>query len=136
LGEPGIVFYDGTCGFCDWSVQWLLHHDPAGQFVFAPLQGETARRHGLQDLTHDPASVVLVRPDAPEGRQRLDRSDAVLAILAKLGQPWRALSWLKILPRVLRNPFYELFARYRYKVAGKIDACRIPAEHERARFLP
>ena len=134
MSEPGIVFYDGTCGFCDWSVQWLLRHDSAGAFVFAPLQGSTAERYGVSPEGHDPTSVVLVLPGpAPT---RLERSDAVLTILARLGQPWRALSVARLVPRFLRDPFYRLFARYRYVVAGKIDACRIPAPQDRGRFLP
>jgi predicted DCC family thiol-disulfide oxidoreductase YuxK len=132
--EPGIVFYDGTCGFCDWSVQWLLRHDDKGAFVFAPLQGTTAERYGVSPEGHDPTSVVLVVPGVEP--TRLERSDAVLAILAKLGQPWRTLSWSRVIPRFVRDPFYRLFARYRYLVAGKIDACRIPADGDRARFLP
>jgi predicted DCC family thiol-disulfide oxidoreductase YuxK len=134
LSEPGIVFYDGTCGFCDWSVQWLLRHDRTGAFVFAPLQGSTAERYGVSPDGHDPTSVVLVLRGATP--TRLERSDAVLAMLARLGQPWRALSAARLVPRFLRDPFYRLFARYRYVVAGKIDACRIPAPEDRARFLP
>ena len=134
MSEPGIVFYDGTCGFCDWSVQWLLRHDKTGAFVFAPLQGSTAERYGVSPEGHDPTSVVLVLPGATP--TRLERSDAVLTILARLGQPWRALSLARWIPRFLRDPFYRLFARYRYVVAGKIDACRIPSPEDRPRFLP
>jgi predicted DCC family thiol-disulfide oxidoreductase YuxK len=129
----GIVFYDGTCGFCDWSVQWLLRHDARGAFVFAPLQGATAVRYGVSADGHDPTSVVLVLP-GPDPR-RLERSDAVLEIFARLGPPWSVLAVARVVPRFLRDPFYRLFAHYRYVVAGKIDACRIPAPEDRARFL-
>ena len=39
---PRLVLYDGMCGLCDKSVQWLLDHDPDGKLRFAPLQGPTA----------------------------------------------------------------------------------------------
>src|SRR5262249_51494709 len=37
-----LVLYDGTCGFCAHTVQWILAADPAGRVRFAPLQGSTA----------------------------------------------------------------------------------------------
>ena len=41
--EAPLLLYDGTCGFCAASVQWVLRHDRRGTLLFAPLQGETAR---------------------------------------------------------------------------------------------
>ena len=40
--QPELLFYDGHCGLCHRSVQFLLRHDPGGRaFRFAPLQGCT-----------------------------------------------------------------------------------------------
>ncbi|MBK7756242.1 MAG: DUF393 domain-containing protein [Deltaproteobacteria bacterium] len=41
---PLVVLYDGVCGLCDKSVQWLMDHDPQGRFHFTPLQGRDRRR--------------------------------------------------------------------------------------------
>jgi len=131
------VLYDGLCGFCDASVQWLLAHDPDQRFQFSALQGETASaivaRHPL------PAgldSIILVTsPGTPDERVTW-HSAAIFAICAELRLPWRALSWFAVLPRALTDLGYRLFARNRYLVWGRKDSCRIPTPAERARFQP
>ena len=48
-----LVLFDGVCGFCDLTVQWLLQHDRASVLRFAPLQGPTAaalRLRGAREL--------------------------------------------------------------------------------------
>jgi predicted DCC family thiol-disulfide oxidoreductase YuxK len=49
--------------------------------------------------------------------------------------PWRALSWLAVVPRPLADLGYALFARHRYRVFGRLDTCRVPSPAEQARFL-
>ena len=46
------------------------------------------------------------------------------------------LAWLSFLPRPLTDLGYDLFARHRLRVFGRLDACRVPTAAERARFLP
>lgn len=42
---PGpVVFFDGDCPLCHWSVRLVARHDRAARFHFAPLGGETAAR--------------------------------------------------------------------------------------------
>ena len=35
-----IVLFDGVCNFCNGSVNFIIAHDKAGYFKFAPLQSE------------------------------------------------------------------------------------------------
>ena len=63
------------------------------------------------------------------------RSDAVWRIARGLGGWWRILSWLRWIPRPIRDGLYELLQRNRYAVFGKRSTCRLPAPAERARFL-
>ena len=73
------LFYDGHCGLCHRSVQFVVRHDPDGTaFRFAPMQGQTfeamvpaASREALPD-----SMVVLT----VEGRLLL-KSDAWLHIM-------------------------------------------------------
>lgn len=128
-----LVLYDGVCGFCDGVVQWLLRHDPARRFRYAPLQGLTA------------AALAARYPDMPtsldtvcflEGGRLLQRSEAAFAIVRHLPAPW---SWLRVfawLPRGLTDFGYDRVASVRYRIWGKKDACRIPTAAERACFLP
>jgi len=128
-----IVFFDGVCGLCNRFVDWVITRDGRGQFVFAPLQGSTARAMGVEPRTADPAlwSIVLVDDSGVR-----ERSDAVLVIAAGMGGVYRLASALRWIPRPLRDWIYDRIARRRYRFFGKRDACRMPTEAERDRFLP
>lgn len=138
LAAPPLVLYDGQCGFCDASVRWLLARDPEGRFRFAPLQGETAAailaRH--PELPAGLDSILLVETEG--GRERISwRSRAIFRILRRLGGLWGGLARLAtFVPGPLADLGYRLFARLRYRVWGRLDACRIPTPAERSRFLP
>lgn len=133
---PRLVLYDGVCGFCDGAVRWLLARDPGGRLHFAPLQGETAaalrRRH--PEIPDDLDTMVYVEIDAAGERVQL-RSDAVFGVLGEIEGPWRRLVVLRHLPRPLLEAGYRLFARCRYRLFGKLDACPVPEPAERARFV-
>jgi predicted DCC family thiol-disulfide oxidoreductase YuxK len=43
MGQP-VLLYDGLCGFCDRTVQFILARDAGGPMHFAPLQGDYARQ--------------------------------------------------------------------------------------------
>ena len=70
-----------------------------------------------------------------DGERVYLRSSAVFELLARVGGPWRMLGWLRWLPVPVTDFGYAMFARVRYRVFGRIDACRVPEPEERARFL-
>lgn len=131
-----LVLYDGVCGFCDGAVRWLMARDPEGRFHFAPLQGETAaalrRRHPA--IPEDLETMVYVE-SGPDGERIHLQSGAVFAIVGELDGPWRLLAFLRWLPRPFSDACYRLFARYRYRIFGKLDACPVPDPSVRARFV-
>ena len=133
---PPVLLYDGVCGFCNKSVQLILGHDRRGEMRFAPLQSAYGRavvaRH---PELHGVDSLVFVE-GAPGGGERVHvRSDAALKVAAYLGGVWRLFLAAKVLPRGVRDYFYDLFARNRYKVFGKYDSCMLPPPEVRSRFL-
>jgi len=126
-----IIFFDGVCGFCNRTVNWVLRHDSRRAFLLAPLQGEHSRRLIEPAIRENLASVVLL----VNGKSYF-RSAAVCRILMLLGGFWYVagmLLWLIPLP--LRDLGYRIFGRYRYLLFGKLEACRIPTLEERDRFL-
>lgn len=131
------VLYDGLCGFCDASVQWLLERDTAGRFRFAPLGGETATavRARHPEIPAELDSILLVEGEGAEERVSW-RSRAVFAICRRLGGRWRVVAWFGVLPPFLTDLGYRAFARIRYHVWGRRESCRVPRPEERARFLP
>lgn len=132
--ENGIVFYDGVCGLCDRWVQFVVARDKRQALKFAPLQGETASRR--TDLPEELRSVVFVANPGQPHEQIYFRSEAALRILGHLGGFWRVVSWLRIIPRPLRDGVYDAIARRRYRWFGKFETCRVPAQERRDRFLP
>lgn len=130
-GAP-IIFYDGECGLCNKSIQFVMRHDRDQVFYYAPLQGDTAERAQLKPEGDPEAwSVVLVDE---KGVHR--RSTAALRIASKLGGFWSLLALFLIVPRFIRDAVYGWVARNRYRVWGKLEACPLPPPEARARFLP
>jgi predicted DCC family thiol-disulfide oxidoreductase YuxK len=130
------LFYDGHCGLCHRSVQFLLRRDPQGEtFRFAPLQGPSfqamvpaASRSTLPD------SMLLLTVD---GRLLL-KSDAWLHIMHRLGGAWKLLGALcRIIPRPLRDSVYDAVAAVRFRIFGRRDdLCPVIPLALRGRFLP
>ena len=130
---PRLVLFDGECGFCDASVQWLLDHDVHGRLCFSPLQGKTAsalRASGAWPEGLD--SIVYVE----DGERLSWRSTAAVRIARVLPWPWRILSALWLVPWPIRELGYRLVAAVRYRIWGRRDACRLPESTEAGRFLP
>jgi predicted DCC family thiol-disulfide oxidoreductase YuxK len=136
-GARQLVLYDGECGLCDRSVQFLLARDHGGTLSYAPLQGETAARLlGRHHLPGDLQTIVFVRDEGTPEETPFLRSDAALEILSALGGAWRLTGAFRILPRFLRDALYRWVAHNRYGWCGRVDSCRLPAPELRARFLP
>lgn len=127
-----IVVFDGVCALCSGWVGFLLRHDRARRFRFAAMQDDAGRqllaRHGLDP--DDPMSFLLL--DASGARTD---SDAIIAVLERIGGAWRAAGVLRLLPRRLRDRLYRALARNRYRWFGKRETCYLPPAAERDRFL-
>ena len=136
-----LILYDGVCGLCDRTVQWLIKKDTRQAFSYAPLQGSTAKQvferlnlHPVPDAAFN--SIILIKNIGMPTEEIFFRSDAALQILRELGGGWRFLYWLKIIPGSIRDWFYNFIASRRYQWFGKFDTCRIPNPQEKERFLP
>jgi predicted DCC family thiol-disulfide oxidoreductase YuxK len=130
---PRIVLYDGVCGFCNATIQWLLRHDHEGSLRFAALQGDTAARlrAAHPEIPADIDTIVFV----DEGRVAL-RSRASFALARHLPAPWRWIRAFGWLPAPLTDIAYNAVAAVRYRIWGRYDTCPIPLPEQRARFLP
>ena len=127
-----VVYFDGVCGLCNASVDFFMKRDRAGIFLFAPLQGETAKARLDPRDTQNLGSVAL-----QVGGKTYRHSSAVSRMLWRLGGFWSfvgAMLWL--IPWPIRHLGYKLVARFRYRLFGKKESCRMPTPQERGRFLP
>jgi predicted DCC family thiol-disulfide oxidoreductase YuxK len=130
-----VLLYDGVCGFCNRAVQTILKHDRRGEMRFAALQSE----YGQAVLARHPElegvdSVVFVER-AAGGERVYVRSAASLRVAAYLGGLWKLFLAARVIPAPVRDFFYNLIARYRYRFFGKYDACLLPPPEVRSRFI-
>ncbi|HET7564592.1 MAG TPA: DCC1-like thiol-disulfide oxidoreductase family protein [Gemmatimonadaceae bacterium] len=132
-----ILLYDGTCGVCARSVQFVLRHEGRVRTLrFASLQGpygsDVRARHPELEAVD---SIIWYAPVYDGRAERvLVRTDAVVQVLAYLGGGWRVLGALiHIVPRVVRDGVYDLVARHRHRLASN-DVCVVPTAEQRVRF--
>lgn len=126
------VYYDGVCGFCNGVVNTLLDLDRQGKLKFAPLQGETAKENLPKEWTENADSIVVTSNGV-----NYRKSAGVVQILRDLGGLCGVAGWtLWAIPGPIRDLGYEVIARTRYRLFGKLEACRMPRPGEQDRFLP
>jgi len=130
--ETAIIMFDGVCNLCNASVNFIIDRDTKRYFRFAPLQSETGqaflKKNELNAEDFD--SLVLV-----EGDQFYRKSTAALRIARKLDGMWPLFYIFIIIPPFIRNIFYDLVAKNRYKIFGRSDQCRIPTPELKSLFL-
>ena len=127
-----IIVFDAECILCSANAQFVLRHDRAHRFRLASMQKAAGaalyRRFGIDPA--NPESLIIVDGDAV-----LKDSDAVLAIYAGLGWPWKAIAVLRFIPRFLRDPAYRWLARNRYRLFGRRETCWVPSPGDADRVL-
>ncbi len=122
-----IVIFDGICGFCNKSIDILMKLDTQKKFRYTPIQGEFVK---TLDIEADIDSIVYY-----EDGTLFYKSTAILKILQALGGLWRMTTVFYLIPQVIRDFIYDLIAKYRYKIFGKKESCRMPEEGEVELFI-
>jgi len=126
-----IVLFDGDCNFCDKSVQFIIKRDPEGFYKFASLQSEIGQQLLKQhSISADLDSFILMTDE-----KWYTKSSAALHVCKNLTGLWKTFYLLFIIPRPIRDFFYHIIAKNRYKWFGKKDHCILPSPEIRKRFL-
>jgi predicted DCC family thiol-disulfide oxidoreductase YuxK len=130
--SKNLLLFDGVCNLCNSLVLFIIKRDRAGKFKFASLQSEIGQqwlmRVGLAKNEFE--SFVLIRED-----KYYLKSTAALKMFRELGGIWKVLYVFIILPGPIRDFFYDLIARSRYRIFGKRDICMMPTPELEERFL-
>jgi predicted DCC family thiol-disulfide oxidoreductase YuxK len=126
-----VILFDGVCNFCNSTINFVIDHDANRRFRFASLQSAFGQKV-LRDFKRNPAdldSVLLLR-----GGRLFEKSNAAFEIARHLrGWSWvYALRWI---PRFIRDFFYDLIAKNRYRIFGRTETCRLPTAAERELFV-
>jgi predicted DCC family thiol-disulfide oxidoreductase YuxK len=126
-----MLVYDGACGFCARSVQFILRHERRHDLLFVPRESllgkDLRRRFHLESVE----SMLWIAGD-----EAATESSAVLRAANYLGGFWAALAAIgSIVPAALRNWAYRLIARNRRRLSLAATSCVVPTIEQRARFL-
>ena len=128
---PPLLVYDGSCGFCARSVQFILRHEQRHDLLFVPRDSEMGKDLRRQYHLEAVESMLWIA----NGEVAIE-SNATLRAAKYLGGIWSALATLgSIVPAFLRNPAYRFVARNRRRIAPSANACLLPTPEQRARFL-
>ncbi len=127
-----LILFDGVCNFCNYWVNFAIQRDPKKKLKFTTLQGETAKQL-LPKYNINPtslSSVILIDND-----KTYTQSSAAIRICKYLHGGWKLFYGLIIIPKFIRDFFYNIIARNRYTWFGKKDECMVPTPELRERFL-
>ena len=127
-----IVYFDGVCGLCDWSVNLLVKMDTQKNLKFSSLQGKSGQIL-LSDLKIDlnEFNTVLFKVND----QVYTKSTAVFKIIDSIGGFYKIFLIFNLLPTKFNDWLYSKIAKYRYKYFGKLDKCDISKFNKPGQFI-
>lgn len=136
LVADNIVLFDSQCNLCNGWSRLLLKYDKDCHFTLCRVQSQAGQFYlsklGLPLQSYE--TVILLERDRGSFRQ-YHKSEAALRIAASLKGHWRYLALLRYIPRPLRDLFYDLVARNRYRWFGRRSRCLLPSAADEHRFL-
>ena len=130
--DYSFILFDGICNFCNSAVNFIIRHDKKNNFKFAPIQSEVGKSL-IDQFKMNPVgidSVILIKGDS-----YYIKSKAFIKIIKNLKGLWKLFNILIIIQRPIRDFFYDIFARNRYKWFGKREECMVPTKEIKNRFL-
>lgn len=127
-----VILFDGVCNLCNASVQRVIKYDPKRIFRYASLQGQFGNQvlTQFQLPTTSFNSFILLKDGVI-----YTKSTAALKVMKEMSGLWSVLYYvLIIIPPFIRNFFYDIIAKNRYKWFGKQESCWVPTAELKALF--
>lgn len=112
-----IILFDGHCKLCNNVVSFISKNDSRRKFCFVPLDSDQATeylsRYNKKNVNK--GSVLLIQDE-----KIYTKSNAVLHILKCLDGLWPLFYGFIIVPGFIRDPVYDVIAKYRYRWFGPV----------------
>jgi len=129
--KPPMLVYDGSCGFCSRSVQFILRHERRHDLLFVPRDSELGKQlrhsHGMEGVE----SMLWI-----DSGRVFTESDAVIKAADYLGGWWSLFAGAgAICPSALLRRLYRIIARNRRQLSSSAASCVVPSAEQRSRFL-
>jgi predicted DCC family thiol-disulfide oxidoreductase YuxK len=134
LGDPNsydnepIIFYDGDCGFCQSSVQFVLDNRKQ-DFFFCSLHSDYAKKVLAENKIELRMDTIYYL----KGGRMHDKSTAALLISKGLKGFWPLMICFYIVPWFIRDWIYDGIARRRHRI--RQGFCMKPTREEEAFFI-
>ena len=117
-----IILFDGECTMCNNYILFVAKHDSDDNFRFLSIQNkkvnELKKIHSI--CTENISSIYII-----DNNEIKSKSRAVLKIMSMLKFPYNLLIVFYVIPGFLRDLIYDLVAKNRYRIFGKVDECSI-----------
>lgn len=123
-----IIFYDGDCGFCNSSVQFILNKKRK-PFYYCALQSDLAKEKLAAKKIEIHLDTIYVLKDS----KIYDRSSAALIITRRLKGLWPLMMGFWLIPKFMRDWVYNGIAKRRHKI--RAGYCMLPKEEDKPYFL-
>jgi predicted DCC family thiol-disulfide oxidoreductase YuxK len=128
---PPMLVYDGSCGFCGRSVQFILRHERRHDLLFVTRDSELGNRLRRTHRLESVQSMLWI-----EGGRAFVESVAVLKAAGYLGGWWSRLAVLGLFcPSLMLNGVYKFIAKNRRRLYTSAVVCLVPNPEQRNRFL-
>lgn len=117
-----IILFDGECAMCNNYILFVAKNDSDDNFRFLSIQNkkiiELKKTHAIEE---DSVSSICIIDNNKIKR----KSKAILKIVSMLKFPYNLLIVFYLIPSFIRDIIYDLVAKNRYRIFGKIDECSI-----------
>jgi len=131
LTKQPIILFDSECGFCNKSLQYYLKHEKNKSMHFAPLNSAVGKEiKAYFEIDDKMDGAILIRDYSA-----YIKSCAALRLTLYMKGLWPLMTVFLIIPPFLRNMVYDLIARKRMKIFGRVESCALISEEDKKRFL-
>lgn len=125
-----IVFYDGECGFCNRTVNFILKNDKSKEIYFAPIQSDFTQDFFKENGFENPdLSTFYFYNDY----KIYSKSEGAMRLVKYFKFPQRLLTIGWIIPRCIADRGYDFIAKRRRKLAK--GYCVNPLPEQKERFI-
>jgi predicted DCC family thiol-disulfide oxidoreductase YuxK len=130
--DKKIILFDGVCNYCNEKVNFIIKNDKKDVFRFVAVQSETGKKIitylGINSALD---SIILYEP----GYAYFIKSEAVFRIIKHLSSSVKLLLLFNFVPTSVKNIFYDIIAKNRYKWFGKMEICMLPTQEVANKFI-
>lgn len=131
LKKQPILLFDGECGFCNRSLLYFLAHEKNKSMHFAPLQSKLGKElKAYFEIEEKTDSVILIRDHSA-----YIKSCAALRLMPYMKGLWPLMIVFVVIPPFIRNWVYDLIAKRRMKIFGRVQNCELLPKEDKERFL-